>query len=237
MSESRRSTCEPLVVGGEVIGSVLVRHRDALDERERAALGVSVNQAAPVLANLRNLAIAELRAATDALTGLPNQRASTDMLRQMVAQASRGVAPLAALLMDLDHFKQINDVYGHGRGDEVLAAVGAALQATLREGDFAGRYGGEEFLILLSATGREGAVKVAEKVRGAVAGIAIPSVPRAITASVGIAVLPDDAGEATALVRNADRALYRAKANGRNRVETFAEDTAEDESVSGKTTT
>jgi diguanylate cyclase (GGDEF)-like protein len=237
MSESGRSTCEPLVVGGEVIGSVLVRHRDALGERERAALGVSVNQAAPVLANLRNLAIAELRAATDALTGLPNQRASTDMLRQMVAQASRGVAPLAALLLDLDHFKQINDVYGHGRGDEVLAAVGAALQATLREGDFAGRYGGEEFLILLSATGREGAVKVGEKVRGAVAGIAIPSVPRAITASVGIAVLPDDAGEATALVRNADRALYRAKANGRNRVETFAEDIAEGESVSSRTTT
>jgi diguanylate cyclase (GGDEF)-like protein len=221
-SESWRSTCEPLVVGGEVIGSVLVRHRDALEDRQRNALSVSVNQAAPVLANLRNLALAELRAATDALTGLPNQRASTDMLRRMVAQASRGVAPLAALLLDLDHFKQINDIYGHGRGDEALAAVGAALQATLREGDFAGRYGGEEFLVLLPSTGSEGAQKAAEKIRRAVADITIPTVPRAITASIGIAVLPDDAGEATALVRNADRALYKAKANGRNRVETFA---------------
>ena len=98
-----------------------------------AHLREAVGQAAPVLANLRNLAIAQLRASTDALTGLPNQRAVQDTLKRMVAQATRTISPLAALLLDLDHFKQINDLYGHDRGDEVLAAVGVALRNVVRD--------------------------------------------------------------------------------------------------------
>lgn len=137
----------------------------------------------------------------------------------MVAHASRTVSPLAALLLDLDHFKQINDTYGHGGGDDVLAAVGAALQTTVRESDFVGCYGGEEFLILLPATPREDALIAAEKLRTAVASIKVASVDRAITCSIGVAVLPDDAGEPSTLLRHADRALYSAKAQGRNRVE------------------
>ena len=121
------STCEPLLVGGEVIGSVLI-NVDGQPAPDRQRSRETVAQAAPVLANLRNLAIAELRAATDALTGLPNQRAIQDTLKRMVAQASRTISPLAALLVDLDHFKQINDIYGHDRGDEVLAAVGVAIR-------------------------------------------------------------------------------------------------------------
>ncbi len=129
----------------------------------------TVAQAAPVLANLRNLALAEFRANNDSLTGLPNKRATDDTLKRMVAQANRSIAPAGALMLDLDHFKQINDRFGHGKGDEVLAAVGAALPSCLRASDFAGRFGGEEFLILLPDTAVDGALQVAEKIRARIA--------------------------------------------------------------------
>jgi diguanylate cyclase (GGDEF)-like protein len=213
------STCEPLLVGGEVIGVVLVSHASKLAEGPRQRVRETVAQAAPVLANLRNLAVAQLQAATDALTGLPNRRAVEDAVKRMVAQSARDVSPLAALLLDLDHFKKINDVYGHDRGDEVLAATGVALRNVLRESDFVGRYGGEEFLLLLPSTDKLGALRLAEQVRSAIAAIRVPDVDR-ITASIGVAVLPDDAGDAVTLIRSADRALYSAKSNGRDRVET-----------------
>jgi len=126
-----RTSCNPLLVGGEVIGSVLLAHRDPLGDEHRLRVRDSVTQAAPVLANLRNLAIAQLRAATDSLTGLPNARAVQDTLRLLVAQASRMLWPLGAVLLDLDHFKNIKDTFGHGLGDEVLAAVGVSLQSTV----------------------------------------------------------------------------------------------------------
>ena len=186
----------------------------------------SVTQAAPVLANLRNLAIAQFRAATDSLTGLPNARAVQDTLKLLVAQASRMLWPLGAVLLDLDHFKDINDTFGHGIGDEVLAAVGVALQSTVRESDFVGRYGGEEFIMLLPDADRETTLKVAERVRTAIANINVVGGDSAVTASFGVAVFPEDAPDVARLVRNADRALYRAKANGRNRVEVFTVDDA-----------
>jgi diguanylate cyclase (GGDEF)-like protein len=212
------ATCNPLLVGGEVIGSVLINHPHELDPREDMRVRDSVSQAAPVLANLRNLAIAEMRAATDVLTGLPNNRSVQDTLKRFVAHASRTQSAVVAALLDLDHFKQINDTHGHGRGDEVLAAVAEVMRAAVREGDFVGRYGGEEFLILLPDTDRQGGLVLAEKVRSAISQISLPAIDRAITASIGIAVLPDDAIDADTLVRNADRALYAAKSNGRNRV-------------------
>lgn len=212
------STCEPLLVGGEVIGSVLVAHAGPPEERSGQRIREAVAQAAPVLGNLRNLAIAELRAATDRLTGLPNQRAVQDTLKRMVAQASRTITPLTAVLVDLDHFKEINDVYGHDRGDEVLAAVGVALRNAMRDSDFVGRYGGEEFLLLLPATDTEGAVQVAEAVRAAISAIHISAVRQRITASAGVATLPRDAGDSVTLFRAADRALYGAKNAGRDRV-------------------
>ena len=112
----------------------------------------TVAQSAPVLANLRNLAIAESRALTDVLTGLANKRSIEDTLKRMSAQAGRTLSPLAAVLLDLDHFKQNNDLFGHDRGDDVLAAVGSTITQTLRDSDVAGRYGGEEFLLLLPDT-------------------------------------------------------------------------------------
>ena len=214
--ERARTTCVPSLVGGEVIGSVLVEHGAPLTPSERNRIDESVSQAAPVLANLRNLAIAEVRAATDGLTGLPNARALRDSLVRMVAQSSRSSLPLSAILCDLDHFKQINDVYGHDKGDQALAAASAALRSSLRESDLAGRYGGEEFLILLPDTPLDGAVVLAEKLRAEVALVNVPGVDRAITASFGVAAFPDDAPDGEMLVRMADRALYAAKAGGRN---------------------
>jgi diguanylate cyclase (GGDEF)-like protein len=215
----RRTMCEPLLVGGEVIGSVLVEHREPLHEQETAALRESVSQAAPVLANLRNLALAEFRASTDGLTGLPNKRAVKDSVKRMTAHASRTITPLSAIALDLDHFKQINDSYGHDRGDDVLAAVGAVLSETVRTSDFVGRNGGEEFIVLLPDTDAEQAAVAAEKIRAAITEINVAGIDRKITASMGIASIPQHAGDSDQLVRSADRALYVAKTNGRDRTE------------------
>jgi diguanylate cyclase (GGDEF)-like protein len=183
-----------------------------------------MTQASPVLANLRNLALSQARALTDGLTGLPNRRAADDTLKRMAAHAGRTASPLAAVLFDLDHFKQINDLCGHEKGDEVLAAVGVAVTSSLRASDFAARFGGEEFILLLPDTNRDGAVTVAEKLREALAAVEVAGVSRPITASLGVAALPEDAAEPTLLLRVADRALYVAKSRGRNRVETLSHD-------------
>ena len=219
---AERTTCLPSLVGGEVIGSVLVEHRQPLGELSTLQVVDSVAEAAPIVANLRNLAIAEQRAATDGLTGLPNQRAVHDTLKRMVAQAGRTLEPLALVLFDLDRFKQINDTFGHGRGDDVLAAVGDIAASTVRGSDFVGRLGGEEFAVLLPGTGREGALRVAENLRQVISALDVSGIERDITASFGVAVLPEDAPEGQALLRIADRALYQAKANGRDRVEMAA---------------
>ena len=219
----RRSICVPSLVGGEVIGSVLLTHDAALADADRNRISESVSQAAPVLANLRNLAVAEVRAATDALTGLPNARALRDMLMRMLAQAARSELTLAAVLCDLDNFKQINDVYGHDKGDQALAATSAAMRNALRESDVAGRYGGEEFLILLPDTPLDGAVVLAEKLRQELMLVEVPGVDRSVSASFGVAVFPTDAPDGEMLVRMADRALYAAKSRGRNCVVTSSE--------------
>jgi len=136
-----------------------------------------------------------------------------------LAQASRTFTPLSLVLLDLDHFKDINDRFGHPVGDQALANVGAALRSALRDSDFAGRHGGEEFAVLLPNTDIGGAVLTAEKIRAAIADITLPGVDLTITASAGIAAYPDHATSTERLERLADSALYLAKRSGRNRVE------------------
>jgi diguanylate cyclase (GGDEF)-like protein len=206
-------------VGGEVIGSVLVEHGSELTDQDAASLQESVSLAAPVLANLRNLASAERRALTDSLTGLSNKRAVTDTTKRMVAYALRTLSPLTALALDLDHFKELNDTYGHESGDVVLAAVGAVLTKTVRASDFVGRNGGEEFIVLLPDTDAASALVVADRIGSAISEIVVRNVARDITASIGIASIPDHARNGQSLIGSADRALYAAKANGRNRIE------------------
>ena len=222
------SLCVPSLVGGEVIGSVLVS-RDAkpLTKTERERFVSTVSSSSPVLANLRNLAIAETRAVTDSLTGLANARAAAQDLDRIVAFAGRTATPLAAIILDLDHFKQINDNFGHQIGDEALAALGAVLRKGTRASDFVARYGGEEFLILLQDTDAENGAELAEKLREAIRQMHVPGLTRRVTASFGVASIPQHAGDAETLVRAADRALYVAKKTGRDQVRTAGDSVPE----------
>ena len=222
-------TCVPSLVGGEVIGSVMVETEEPLDDSGQRRLTDAVTQAAPVLASMRNLKLAETRAATDALTGLPNRRSAEETLKLMLANADRSVTPLAVALFDLDHFKKVNDVYGHEKGDQLLAAVSAAATSTTRASDFVARYGGEEFLVLLPNTDLAGAVLACDKLREAIAMLRVLGAGHSPTASFGLAVFPEDATDAETLVRGADRALYAAKSSGRNRVEALRTLEAADE--------
>ncbi len=216
-SVGRVGVCTPLRAGGAVVGAVVVgaARTAQLDGR---AIDHAVGYAAPVLAHLHTLERAESRAATDALTGLPNRRAVDTVLPLLLARAARHREPLAAVMLDIDHFKAINDRWGHDRGDEVLAHVAAQLRATVRASDFVGRSGGEEFLLLLPQTDLAQAGVVAEKVRGAVAATTFSELDVRVTASLGVAVFPDHGTTEAELLRAADAAMYRAKGLGRNGV-------------------
>lgn len=135
-------------------------------------------------------------------------------------------------MLDLDHFKHVNDAFGHERGDAVLASVGSVISEALRESDFAGRYGGEEFLLLLPDTDREGVLEAAQRLHAAIGALTVPGEEHRVTASLGVAVLPHDAGNAAQLIRSADHALYAAKQAGRNRIHA-ASDAVGTESVRG----
>ncbi|MGQ0804245.1 MAG: diguanylate cyclase [Actinomycetota bacterium] len=164
----------------------------------------------------RNAALSSI-ADHDGLTGLLNHRSFHLRLADEVARAQRSDAPLSLLLVDLDHFKEINDRHGHLVGDEVLRRVAGVLVDVARETDVVARVGGEEFCMLLPDTALAAAVVPAERLRAAVEAIGDPE---ALTVSVGLSGLPADAATATELFSAADDALYRAKRAGRNRVHT-----------------
>ena len=159
-------------------------------------------------------------ARTDDLTGVNNRRHFLDLAAHEVASARRYHRPLALLLFDIDHFKQVNDRWGHPFGDVILVRVAEVVAALLRESDVLARYGGEEFAVLLPDNGAHQAEIVAERIRLAVAALVTEqgSARAAVTVSLGVAelALPDDTLEA--LIQRADQALYGAKRAGRNRV-------------------
>jgi diguanylate cyclase (GGDEF)-like protein len=222
------SACEPLLVSGQVIGSVLVASPKPISSERRLRLSESVAQAAPIIANHRNLAVAETHALSDPLTGLANRRLADETLKRMASFASRSKASLAAVMIDIDHFKRLNDVHGHESGDQALALVAQIISASIRESDFAARFGGEEFLVLLPDTGRGAALLVAEKLRAEIGRAELTGMS-ALSASLGVAVMPTDATTSDVLLRNADRALYVAKESGRNRVRSFSSEPNADE--------
>jgi diguanylate cyclase (GGDEF)-like protein len=173
------------------------------------------------LARMATMVAAQRRmATTDPLTTLRTRRYLDERLAREVARARRSGRPLGLLMIDVDHFKRINDTYGHGAGDLALAQVGEVLRHCLRPGDLVARYGGEEFAALLSDVDPHGIVELAERVRLAVATAPITVVegmPLLVTVSVGAACIPEHALDGGDLVRAADRALYAAKHEGRNR--------------------
>jgi diguanylate cyclase (GGDEF)-like protein len=156
----------------------------------------------------------------DALTGLVNRRRLRAAGEEERRRARRFGHPFAAVMLDLDHFKQVNDQHGHGTGDDVLREVARRIQSIVREIDVPARYGGEEFAVLLPETGLDTAREVAERIRRAVAGAPIGTRqgPLAVTLSAGVAVLDTQTGDLGTLLEAADAALYQAKAEGRNRV-------------------
>ena len=158
---------------------------------------------------------------TDGLTQIANHRHFQERLRDEFRRAQRYDDPLALVLLDLDHFKNVNDKHGHLAGDQVLKAVAAAIKKSVRETDFVARYGGEEFAVILPKTQLAGALTVAERVWGDVAKLKLGS-GFSITASLGLAGFPSRAVmSAEQLVRCADDALYRAKREGRNKIAIF----------------
>lgn len=166
---------------------------------------------------------AEREARIDPLTGLNNRRAFLEGAERDVLRASRYDAPIALIMLDLDHFKVINDTHGHPVGDQVLVALAAVLLKTMREVDIVGRLGGEEFAILMPDTAVEAAVQAAERIRQAVEAMTLEVAGQRIacTASFGISAFHPDDGSINDMLSRADRALYRAKRLGRNRVEEY----------------
>lgn len=180
-------------------------------------LNVIVGGRGRALASLEE-AMQEVReqAITDSLTGLYNQRFLQQYLARELGRAGRSGAPVALLMIDLDHFKRVNDASGHAAGDKVLRLVAALLKSKIRANDVACRHGGEEFLLILPGTTLEAARSKAEDIRAAFE--LSHDALLGVTASVGIALFPDHGSSPDALADAADRAMYEAKASGRNRV-------------------
>lgn len=195
-----------LLFGGVALTAVVVvRQITAVRENER------------LLREVRNLAV------TDSLTGLQNRRSFFQDAEREFVRATRFRRPAALMMLDIDHFKAVNDRLGHQAGDEVLVEVGRRASAQIRtQVDILGRYGGEEFALLLPETGPAGAGVVAERIRRSV--IDRPfyqrGVPISLSVSIGVAAFPADGETLEELLRSADRAVYAAKAGGRNRVAT-----------------
>jgi diguanylate cyclase (GGDEF)-like protein len=162
----------------------------------------------------------EKLSATDPLTGLRSRRFLFEMLERELSAAERGKSPLSVLMIDVDHFKRVNDRHGHGVGDEVLQRLGSVIPRSSRKIDTSARLGGEELCVLLPQTPWRKALEVAERIRGAIEYeiFAGREGEFNVTASLGVAQWDGSESDAELLAR-ADRALYRAKEGGRNRVE------------------
>ena len=210
----------PLMYKEKVLGVMLLGTFEHYQAEELPLIEYLANQIAITLDNALTHEKVERLSIADGLTGLYNRRFVSERLDEEYSKAVRYELPLSILIMDVDFFKRVNDTFGHQVGDNALIAVAKALQASVRESDLVGRYGGEEFVILLPHTGLEKALSVAEKIRQAVSETPIEGMgEKRITISIGAAGFPDiKVANMEELVRKADEALYRAKEGGRNQV-------------------
>lgn len=223
--------CVPLQADGEVGGVLCIEGAEMqsgsgrhlpLDDRTVFLGRLLAEQLALGLSNLRLREALTRQSVMDGLTGLHNRRFLDATLRREVARAVRHRTPLAVVMIDIDHFKQVNDSYGHEAGDLVLRAVGQLVQRQIRASDVACRFGGEELTVVLPGSSAENAAMRAETLRRALQTIALEHAGRIlppVTASFGVAAYPDHGGDADALLRAADAALYAAKRAGRDRVQ------------------
>ena len=211
--------------GTEYLGVLsIARRKRHFTHEEEELLQYLAGQAVVSIENATLHEAVERQAVTDELTGLANLRAFMNRLEQEIERSRRFSTPLALVMLDLDHFKHINDEYGHQQGDEVLALVADVLRDFSRDIDAPARYGGEELAVVLPQTDSEGAEQLAERIREAVERLEVPRVDGGagslrLQASFGVASLPENAVDRAGLIAAADAALYRAKRAGRNRVE------------------
>jgi diguanylate cyclase (GGDEF)-like protein len=211
----------PLQAGDVSFGSLMLFGDDFAEEDRMNAVSLA-SHAVVALDNARLHRIVERQALVDGLTGLANRRQCEEALAAELARVERFGGPLAVVVADLDWFKDVNDRYGHPAGDVVLREFANLLQETLRDIDLAGRWGGEEFLLILPGTDLAGGAQVAERIRVALAGrivLSVDGTPIPVTASFGVAATPP-ATTASELFAAADAAMYEAKKGGRNRVQT-----------------
>ena len=209
----------PVTAQDRPVAFLLMAGGEMPDKSQIEVLKLLGNLAGTSLVNAESNKDLERLATTDALTGLPNQRQLRARLAEVQARHDRGGSPFSLLFLDIDHFKRVNDSYGHPAGDEVLRRVAGVLSDRVRKVDLAARYGGEEFAVLLEGTDKEGALIMAERIRSAVAAMDLGDlgVSTAVTVSVGIASVPTDCTDTDPLIAAADQALYQAKRDGRNR--------------------
>ncbi|NPU83956.1 MAG: sensor domain-containing diguanylate cyclase [Syntrophaceae bacterium] len=213
--------CIPLVVADEAIGVINITNKKSSEgiftSEDLELLDALGNQAAVAI---NNTSLYEM-AITDELTGLYIRRYFNVKLESEFRRARRYGHRLTLAMCDLDHFKRVNDSFGHQMGDTVLQAVAGLFKMHARESDIPARFGGEEFAVILPETAGEGGTVFGERIRNAVAGKKIEGFPHQITISIGLATFPDDADSIQTLIRAADSALYDAKERGRNQVQRF----------------
>jgi two-component system, cell cycle response regulator len=219
LEDGRPLVAVPFMGDAGLLGAVLLLGVE-LDSEIRRLLALLARALGFAVSNALTHAASERRAATDPLTGCSNRRAGLALLEQAMRVAARGGPPVGLLMLDLDHFKRINDGYGHQTGDEVLEAAGAVLGSSFRDEDIVMRYGGEEFLVALVGVELPELTAIAERVIRTIRSLDVSdgnggTVP--LTTSVGAAAWKA-ADNMQTLVARADRALYAAKAAGRDRV-------------------
>lgn len=210
----------PLIYGERLMGALMVQSDDpsrVWQESELLLLNTVADQVAVAVNHARLFEMVQKQALTDGLTGCFNRRSFEMQLERDMSLAMRMRQPVSLVLLDLDHFKRINDTFGHAAGDLVLRTLAGVLREELRDTDTAARYGGEEFALILPQADFEGAVVVAERLRKHIEGLELPSVGQ-VTASFGVATFPQHAASREKLIEIADQALYAAKKEGRNRV-------------------
>lgn len=189
-------------------------------ETDVGPLAALADYAAVAITNGKLYAEVQVQSMTDSLTGIFNRRHFFALAEREYHRAARFDRALSAVMLDIDHFKQVNDTYGHAVGDQVIVAVAKLCRSSIRSVDILGRYGGEEFVFVLPETDAGGARQLAERLRQRVAAMTVSSTagPVTCTASLGVASTAVKVADVTALVANADAALYAAKQGGRDRV-------------------
>ncbi len=212
----------PLIVREDAIGTVALaaRRRDAFGDAVRPTLQVLANQLAVSLSNAQAVARLEEMATTDGLTGCLNKRTFLEELDRRVRSAERFGRKLSLIVTDIDHFKSVNDTYGHATGDVVIRELGQILMRVKRETDLVARFGGEEFCVLCEETDTEGAILLAERVREELGETVFQTEngKLQVRASLGVATFPTHASNSEGLFEITDKALYAAKHGGRNQV-------------------